>query len=192
MPKSSSQGPATDRHNSPVVDPTKNVRKEFKSLRREQAEMTKAAVQALRREQKLHNKYGAIGAKAERRRVNAIHKADVAAGQREAVTAAAITAALAKQVADTAEAMRSTTERERASTAVTLEQVVKPLRDGQTELTRAMWEGAGGKQAIGEQRLEQRGQSSQTYQSRANMIAMFSAIALFGGTVIGFLVSHYK
>jgi hypothetical protein len=188
----SSNGPATDRHNAPVVDPTRNVTKAFKDLRREQYDALTQATKALRREQKLHQRYAEVAAKAERRRVNAIHKSDVAAGVREAVAAAAVTQSLAKQVADTAEAMRSTTERERASTAVTLEQVVKPLRDGQTELTRAMWEGAGGKVALSEQRLDSRGSSTLTNQSRANFIAMASVIALILGAVIGILAAHYK
>jgi phage shock protein A len=188
----SNQGPATDRHNAPVVDPTKNVNRAIKELRREHADAIRQATKALRREQQLHNKYAAVAAKAERRRVNAIHKSDVAAGVREAVAAAAVTQSLAKQVADTAEAMRSTTERERASTAVTLEQVVKPLRDGQTELTRAMWEGAGGKTALGEQRLEARGAYTQTSQGRSNLIAAISVLVFFLGIVVTLLVTHWK
>ena len=137
------EGPATDRNNQPVVDPTANVLalveaavKRLDDLRAADKEMAD-----------LRERYDKELRSAESARIDAIRAVDVGAVNRAAEVSADLAATLANQVAVTATAFETK-----------LASVLEPINTAIQDLRRAQYEAQGQKTQV----VEQRGLNAQT------------------------------
>lgn len=132
-----SQGPATDRHNEPVVDPTKNVLDLVDQAIKRQDDMREAFEKRLIEQIELRATYDAQLRKAESERIDAIRAVDVGNVQRAAEVQATQALALANQVVATASALETK-----------LGATVAPLQTRIDDLTRVQYEGVGSKTQV--------------------------------------------
>lgn len=162
-----SQGPATDRNNSPVVDPTENVLSLVSAAMTRQDDLRNASVAYLREITAIHvsnlekmaelrTQHSHELRQAESERINAIRAVDVGAVNRAAEVAATVAATLASQVSTVAETLR--TQVAAAATAQTqaLSAALEPIQLAVAELRRLQYEQQGEKGARGDVRTEGR------------------------------------
>jgi len=149
----STPGPGVDVQGNPVKDPTENVRELVEAALLRQDDLRKAESQHFRelatKEAKhireisnLRAEYQAELRIKETERIDAIRAVDVQAVQQAAAVQAAQQQALATTVTATADAFR-------VSLAATVEPILKSIAD----LQRAQYETQGGRQRVGETRL---------------------------------------
>lgn len=143
-----SQGPATDRHNTPVVDPSVNVIalneaavQRLDDLRNAAALLGTSEHTHLRELLEVRSVYEERLRQAETARIDAIRAVDVGAVQRAAEVAAAQAEALRNQVAAAATA-----------TAAALAAALDPIQKSIDDLRRAQYEAQGQKTQVVEQR----------------------------------------
>ena len=185
-----SEGPSTDRHNDPVVDPSKNV-----------LDLVDAAIE---RQDDLRNKEGAhvreilsLRAQhdrelrgAEAARLDAIREVD-AENARAATAAAEVRAtALAATVTATAEANRSQVEAARAATADALAAALAPITSAIEQLRQAMYEDQGQKTQVVEGRSEGMSQTAKTMAAIASVAVFLSFTGILVTFGIAALVTH--
>lgn len=143
-----SQGPATDRYNTPVIDPTDNVRalieatvNRLDDLRSAAAELAASEHEHIRSLLEVRSQHDERLRQAETARIDAIRAVDVGAVQRAAEVAAAQAEALRNQVAAAATA-----------TAAALAAALDPIQKSIDDLRRAQYEAQGQKTQVVEQR----------------------------------------
>lgn len=161
----SSQGPATDRHNEPVVDPTKNVLDLVDQAIKRQDDMREAFEKRLIEQIALRADYDEKLRKAESERIDAIRAVDVGNVQRAAEVQATQALALANQVVATASALETK-----------LGATVAPLQTRIDDLTRVQYEGVGSKTQVVESQA-----------STSNLTAIVGAVLAVIVFVGGFL-----
>ncbi len=177
---SQSSGPSTDRHNDPVVDPTKNVLDLVLAAVQRQDDLREAESRHVRELSTLRAEYQEALRNAETERINAIRAVDVAAVQQAATAAETRATALAAQVAASAEAMRSQVAAAASAAATSLAAALEPVQKDIADLRRAQYEAQGQKTQV----VEQRGASS----------ALIAAIVGVSGlflTIVGVVIAAY-
>jgi hypothetical protein len=154
-----SMGPSTDKHNDPVIDPTKNVLDLVQSAiarlddirvlsvtrmddLREQESRHVREIAALRAD------YQAELRQAETERINAIRAVDVQAVQQASVVQETRATALAAQVAASAEAMRNQVQAAATAAATSLAAALEPVQKDIADLRRAQYEAQGQKTQV--------------------------------------------
>ena len=163
---SGGQGPATDRHNEPVVDPTANVIRDLEGAVRRLDDLRKAEsrhvreVLRLRGAQRNHDlahmsevvkirsSYDRQLRKAEASRIDAIRTVDVEAARQARGEAELRATALAAQVASSAEALRAQVASTATAAATSLAAALVPLTEAIADLRRAQYEQAGSKAQV--------------------------------------------
>lgn len=138
---SQSTGPSTDRHNDPVVDPTKNVLDLVESAITRLNDLNNLDRHWRDKLDDLRSDHNRQIRKAESDRIDAIRAVDVGNVQRAAEVQATQALALANQVVATATALETK-----------LGATVAPLQTRIDDLTRVQYEGVGGKQQAVEHR----------------------------------------
>lgn len=129
-----SAGPSTDRHNEPVIDPTKNVLDLVAAETKRQDDMREGFEKRVIEMIELRADYDEKLRKAESDRIDAIRAVDVGNVQRAAEVQATQALALANQVVATANALETK-----------LSATVAPLQTRIDDLTRVQYEGVGSK-----------------------------------------------
>lgn len=150
--KGGSEGPATDVHNEPVIDPTKNVLQLVEAAIRRQDDLRKLEARGLRREAEMRAKYEDRLSQAESARIDAIRRVDVEAVQQASAVAETRATALATQVAASAEAMRNQVAAAATAAATSLAAALVPLQEAIADLRRAQYEQQGQKAQVTETR----------------------------------------
>ena len=161
-----SMGPATDRKNDPVIDPTANVLNLVEAAIRRMDDLLQAG---LRRQDDLRNKESdhlreIVGLRAdmaglraaharelreaEAARIDAIRAVDVGQVQRAAEVQADQATALASQVALSAETLRNTVAAAAAAAATALNTALDPIQKAIDDLRRAQYEQQGQKAQV--------------------------------------------
>jgi len=155
---SQSQGPSTDRHNVPVVDPTANVValtqaavSRLNDLRDADQRYTDLQARHLTEIADLRAAHSAALRETETARIDAIRAVDVGAVQRAAEVAAAQAEALRNQVSAAATA-----------TAAALAAALDPIQKSIDDLRRAQYEA--------------QGQKTQVVEARASSGAIYAAV----------------
>lgn len=160
-------GPATDRHNEPVIDPTRNVLDLVRAETKRQDDLRNAEGGALRELMNLRADYDEKLRNKEADRIDAIRAVDVQAVQRAAEVAAAAVQALAAQVPITADAVRNA-----------LAAALDPIQRDVIALRQAQYEQQGQKAATTEN----------TATARYNVGNVFAGAGLLAG--IAALIGH--
>lgn len=161
-----SQGPATDSHNDPVIDPTKNVLQLVDAAVtriNDLMDLTRYYNVEIRRLESEHVKELRI---LEAQRIDAIRAVDVAASQQATKDAEVRASALAKQVSDAAEQQRNQVAAAAQAAATSLAAALVPIQERLAELTRLQY--------------EQQGQKAQVIETRAadaDFAPLISAVA---------------
>jgi len=188
-----SQGPATDRFNVPVIDPTKNVLDLVTAAIgrindlldagfQRQDDLRLAASDHSKQMAALRSEYEDRLAAAETARIDAIRAVDVNAVQQAATVAETRATALANQVAQSAEAMRAQVAAAAQAAATALAAALEPIQKDIQDLRKSQYELQG-------QRAQVVETSSHT-QQRASNTGMWVGIAiaafgLFNAFMIG-------
>lgn len=173
-------GPATDRHNDPVIDPTQNV------LQLVQAAVTRLDDLRILESTHIREMFEIRGQHtkdmrlAEADRINAIRLVDVQAVQRAAEVQAAQASAIANTVTASAEAMRTQVQAAAAAAEANLKASLEPMQKAIADLSRTQYELAGQRTQIGETRQV----NSATYA----LIGIIITIVLASLTILGFIL----
>ena len=136
-----SAGPSTDRHNDPVIDPTKNVLDLVSAETKRQDDLRMLEGDWRDRFDKMQIDHAWEIRKAESDRIDAILDAGAANVQRAADVQSGVAAQLAGQVASTATAFEAR-----------LIGALQPIQQRIDDLTRAQYEGVGAKTQVVEAR----------------------------------------
>jgi hypothetical protein len=163
QPTGQSPGPATDRHNEPVIDPTKNVLDLVAAETRRQddlRELTEAGVRRALESATLHlTELSTLRADyedklraAETSRIDAIRQVDVGNVQRAAEVQATQASALAAQVVASAEALRNQVAAAASAASIALAAALEPVQKDIADLRRAQYEAQGQKTQVVETR----------------------------------------
>jgi hypothetical protein len=158
-----SPGPATDRHNEAVVDPTANVLdlveaavKRIDDLRESEIRRLDALREAGERHftemTRTRSHFENQLRLAETQRIDAIRAVDVAAVIQQASAAETRATALAAQVAASAEAMRNQVQAAAQAAATALAAALEPIIKDIADLRRAQYEAQGQKTQVVETR----------------------------------------
>jgi len=156
---SGNQGPATDKHNDPVVDPTKNVLDLVQAAITRQDDLRRAD-QALRlSEMRRLDEVAELRAQhekelrlAESARIDAIRAVDQGNVTRASEVAAAQATTLATQLQTSAETLRAQVEATRITTADTLAAALAPIQADVAQLRQVQFTQQGEKAQQTEQR----------------------------------------
>jgi len=156
---SGNQGPATDKHNEPVVDPTKNVLDLVQAAIARQDDLRRAD-QALRlSEMRRLDEVAELRAQhekelrlAESARIDAIRAVDQGNVTRASEVAAAQATTLATQLQTSAETLRAQVEATRITTADTLAAALAPIQADVAQLRQVQFTQQGEKAQQTEQR----------------------------------------
>lgn len=161
-------GPATDRFNAPVTDPTENVialveagmrrqddlrkaeAKHMREITHLQSTQRKTALGGIRAEMSLRAAYDEKLRLAETARIDAIRTVDVGNVSRAAEVAAAQAATLATQLVTSAEQLRTQVEATRISTETRLIAALEPIQRDVTELRQVQFQQQGERAATTE------------------------------------------
>lgn len=194
-------GPATDRYNEPVVDPTQNVldlvnaaisrqddlrdmqAKHIKEMLSIRSVKTVSDVEHIAEILRLRAEYDDKLRGKETERIDAIRAVDVGAVSRAAEVSAAQAATLANQVAASAETLRGQVEAARIQTATGLATALEPITKSIDELRAAQYQQQGEKSAYSETR-------TQSNWSVSTVIAV--AAVVITGLVGGLYVSTHN
>ena len=184
-----SQGPATDRFNAPVIDPTANVLQLVEASIKRLDDLAQAAkehnaeVLRLRGEQRQHDlehvkEIGELRAyhaqelrRAEAERIDAIRSVDVGNVQRAAEVQATQASALAAQVVASAEALRNQVASAASAASIALAAALEPVQKDIADLRRAQYEA--------------QGQKAQVVETRASSSAIWGYVVGAIGAIIG-------
>ena len=155
----SSIGPSTDRHNDPVIDPTKNVLDLVESAIQRQDDLREVETAHLREVVTLYHEMADLRAEharelreAEAQRIDAIRAVDVGAVNRAAEVATTQAATLAAQVATSAETLRNQVSAAATAQTVALAAALEPVQKDIADLRRVQYEAVGGKSQVVESR----------------------------------------
>jgi len=190
-----SEGPATDRKNEAVVDPTANVLNLVEAaiqrmddllnagflrqddLRDKEASHIREIVQLRAHMAELRASHARELREAEAARIDAIRAVDVGQVQRAAEVQADQATALASQVALSAETLRNTVAAAAAAAATALNTALDPIQKAIDDLRRAQY--------------EQQGQKAQVVESQAKggSIGLWVGLAFAGLSVLVALVA---
>lgn len=180
FPSAGNEGPATDRHNEPVVDPTKNVLdlvraavERLDDLREADAKTLEAESRHLRELMELHANYEDKLRLKETERIDAIRAVDVGAVNRAAEVAATQASALAQQLIATAEASRVQVAAAAQASVTSLAAALEPIQKDIRDLRDAQSRGQGGKE--------------QSTDTRLNVGAVVGALGLLLGVLFAIL-----
>lgn len=154
-----SQGPATDRNNAPVIDPTANVLLLVEAAVDRIDDMRDAAVRRLddlrdlesrnaEQRERLRAQYEDRLARAESQRIDAIRAVDVAAVQQAAQVASQQAQTLAAQVASSAETLRTQVQAAAQAATIALAAALEPVQKDIADLRRAQYEAQGQKTQV--------------------------------------------
>jgi len=172
-----SNGPSTDRHNNPVIDPTENVLNLVQAAVERLDDLRNVQVKHMTDMAQLRDVHAREMREKEAQRIDAIRAVDVAASQQASKDAEVRASALAAQVAAAAEAQRNQVAAAAQAAATALTQALVPIQSSISELTQRMYEQKGGKDQVSESR--EKGASS----------GMWIGIAIAGvGLFISFIV----
>jgi len=194
-PYNVSEGPATDRKNEAVVDPTANVLNLVEAaiqrmddllnagflrqddLRDKEASHIREIVQLRAHMAELRASHARELREAEAARIDAIRAVDVGQVQRAAEVQADQATALASQVALSAETLRNTVAAAAAAAATALNTALDPIQKAIDDLRRAQY--------------EQQGQKAQVVESQAKggSIGLWVGLAFAGLSVLVALVA---
>lgn len=187
-------GPSTDRHNDPVIDPTKNVLDLVESAIKRQDDLR--TMQALHTEEmaSLRATYDEKLAAKESQRIDAIRAVDVAASQQATKDAEVRASALAKQVSDAAEQQRNQVAAAAQAQATSLAAALVPIQERLAELTRLQYEQQGQKAQVQESRdvgAERRDQGAEG-RSQATLVlgVVLGLVTLLMAVVAVYALSH--
>jgi hypothetical protein len=176
-----SEGPATDRHNEPVIDPTQNVLDLVEAAIRRQDDLRSAEQDHVREILQLRTQLGEQDSKcageiaelraeasrrideirsshaqqlrdAEAARIDAIRSVDVEAVQRAAEVQATQASTLANQVAVSAETLRTQVAAAAQAASIALAAALEPVQKDIADLRRAQYEAQGQKTQVVETR----------------------------------------
>jgi len=147
-----SAGPSTDRHNDPVVDPTKNVLDLVEQAIKRQDDLRQMEASHFRELIDIRATHTKEMRKAEAERIDAIRAVDVGNVQRAAEVQAQQAATLATQVAQSAEAMRSQVSAAASAASIALAAALEPVQKDIADLRRAQYEAQGQKAQVVETR----------------------------------------
>lgn len=140
-----SQGPATDRFNEPVIDPTENVLALVAAANLRQDDLRIMTAAHLKEISDLRAKHATELRLAEAARIDAIRLIDVGAVNRAAEVASTQAATLATQVATVAEAMRGQVTAAATASTVALAAALEPIQKDVSDLRRVQFEQQGAK-----------------------------------------------
>lgn len=164
------QGPATDKRNEPVVDPTKNVLQLVEAAISRQDDLRAAEASHMRELNAMRDMHFESLRKAEAERIDAIRSVDVQAVQRAAEVQATQAATLAAQVTASAEAMRTQVAAAASAASIALAAALEPVQKDIADLRRVQYEAAGQKSQVGE--------------SRQNAAAVYALLGLIAAVLI--------
>lgn len=160
-PGGSSEGPATDASNTPVVDPTANVFALVNAEAKRQDELRTSESHHVRELMALRSTFDqerAENAKAlreaEAKRIDAIRAVDVQAAQQQTAQAETRAAVLAKTVTDSAEALRTQVQQAQVAATANLATALEPVQRAIAELRQVQYEQAGSKASQVEARTD--------------------------------------
>lgn len=198
-----STGPSTDRDNTPVVDPTKNVldlvgmaMRRQDDLRTEREKFTTAQIahvveltrlRALERESDVANLQTLAKIRAEHdkelrdseaARINAIREVDNQAVQQAAQVSATQATTLAGQVAASAEAMRVQVAATASASATALANALEPITKAIEDLRRAQYEAQGQKTQVVETQASDQHLSASVGLMIAAISVLLSGVAI--------------
>ena len=148
----SSDGPATDRKNEPVKDPTPNVLDLVASGNQRQDDLRESEARHTREILRMVENHSNQLRVAESKRIDAIRAVDVAASQQASKDAETRATALATQVAQTAEAMRVSNAATATTTAQALATAVAPLSSAIESLRQTQFQQQGAREQVTETR----------------------------------------
>lgn len=158
-PGGSSEGPATDSQNVPVIDPTANVRELVEAaiqrqddLRRVEAEHIREIIQLRAFIAEVRDKHASELRSAEAQRIDAIRAVDVGNVSRAAEVQAAQAATLAAQVSTSAETLRNQVAAAASAQSIALTAALEPIIKDIADLRRAQYEALGQKAQVVEGR----------------------------------------
>ena len=166
-----SQGPATDRQNAPVVDPTENVLNLVGAAIRRQDDLREAHTKHVEKLDEVREYYRQEIREAEAKRIDAIRAVDVNAAQQQVSVAEIRASALASQVAAAAEAQRNQVSAAATAFEQRLNQALAPIQEAVADLRRVQY--------------EQQGQRAQVVESRGAGEENRSQATLIMGIVLG-------
>ena len=178
---SSNQGPATDRSNAPVADPTINVLQLVEAAISRQDDLRTQEGAHLRELSRMRDEHTELMRRAESERIDAIRSVDVQAVQRAAEVANTQAVTLATQVAASAEAMRVQVAAAASAASIALAAALEPVQKDIADLRRVQYEAAGSKSQVGESR--------QVNAATIALIGLIITIALAAFTVVGVIVA---
>ena len=186
-------GPATDRYNDPVIDPTLNVKEKMADIERRQDDLREAESKHVREIVGLRAKYDEELRIAETNRIDAIRAVDVAAVQQTAKVQADQATALAQTVVQSAEALRTQQAAATEAQGVRLQTALEPIQKAVEDLRRAQYEAQGQKSQVVETRSAtqenvQRGSAQVAYVVAAIAAATF--LVLFIGMIVTVLATQ--
>lgn len=138
-----SAGPATNRYNEPVVDPTKNVQDFLYAAIQRQDDLREAEARHWRELANLRAEHTREMRRAETDRINAIRAVDVGAVNRAAEVAATQATTLAAQVAVSAETLRAQVASTAAAGSAALATALEPINASIADLRKAQYEAQG-------------------------------------------------
>lgn len=140
-----SEGPATDRLNEAVIDPTANVLQLVEAAVQRLNDMANLREATQTRIADLRAEYDDKLRKAEAERIDAIRAVDVGNVQRAAEVQATQALTLATQVTTSAEALRTQVTATATAAGVALAAALEPIIKDIAELRKVQYETAGGK-----------------------------------------------
>lgn len=181
----SSEGPATDAANIPVVDPTKNVldlveagAKAQEQLRQADIRFNKSESSHIRELVKLHATHFKEMSVKEAERIDAIRKVDAEVAARAQAVSATQATVLAAQVQAAAETVRTSQAAATQASQEALTRVVTPLQVSIDDLRRAQYEQQGKTSQVVESRDVKQDQRGVGQLALAAFVAFMSGIAL--------------
>jgi hypothetical protein len=204
------QGPATDRENQPVIDPTANVLQLVEAAIKRQDDLRDSEAKHLREILSLQATFAEQFRHAESARLDAIRAVDVGQVQRAAEVQATQAQTLAQQVAVSAETLRTQVAAAAQAAAIALAAALEPVQKDIADLRRAQYEAQGQKTQVVETRADaadfqpvldalarleasrnqSQGQQSQRAAFQPFQVAMVSLVGSgFGGLLI-YALSH--
>jgi hypothetical protein len=177
MPESQgSPGPATDRHNSPVIDPTANVIALVAANDRRQDDLRGMVAAHLKEIVTLRAAYDADLRKAESNRIDAIRLVDTGNVARAAEVSAAQATALATAQIQSAEALRVQVEATRITTQDALTTALQPIQGAIEDLRKTQFQQQGEKAASIESLRDTRYDTGQRRDSAVDARTLFFAV----------------
>jgi hypothetical protein len=186
MPENSgSPGPATDRYNAPVVDPTANVIALVAANDRRQDDLREITAKHLKEIVSLRAAYDAELRGAESNRIDAIRLVDTGNVTRAAEVSAAQATALATSQIQSAEALRVQVEATRITTQDALTTALQPIQAAIESLRQTQFQQQGEKAAGVESRGDVRYYAGQRRESTLDARTLFFAACALIVSIIG-------